>query len=193
MKSFNIYLIGVGGQGIGLLSEVIIRAADKAKLNVRGVDTHGLAQRGGTVSSNIRIGENIYSPLIMKGQADLVIALERHEALRGMIDYSKNGGTVLYYDAVWQPLDVRLRKSKEIENEMVEKEANQRNVKLIRVYIDDLEDARMQNMTILAAMSKKEIIPDIRKEHYLEAIEDLLAGKVLKKNMELFERIYNES
>lgn len=193
MKSFNIYLIGVGGQGIGLLSEVIIRAADKAKLNVRGVDTHGLAQRGGTVSSNIRIGENIYSPLIMKGQADLVIALERHEALRGMIDYSKNGGTVIYYDAVWQPLDVRLRKSKEIENEMVEKEANQRNVKLIRVYIDDLEDARMQNMTILATMSKKEIIPDIRKEHYLEAIEDLLAGKVLKKNMELFERIYNES
>ncbi|WP_206076285.1 2-oxoacid:acceptor oxidoreductase family protein [Marinitoga lauensis] len=123
MKAFNIYLIGVGGQGIGLLSEVIIRSADKAGLNVRGVDTHGLAQRGGTVSSNIRIGDNINSPLIMKGQADLVVALERHETLRGMNDYSKNNSTLIYYDAVWQPLDVRLRKAKEVENEIIEKEA----------------------------------------------------------------------
>jgi indolepyruvate ferredoxin oxidoreductase beta subunit len=191
MKSFNIYLIGVGGQGIGLLSEVIIRAADKAGLNVRGVDTHGLAQRGGTVSSNIRIGENINSPLIMKGQADLVVALERHEALRGMNDYSKNGSTVIYYDAVWQPLDVRLRKAKEIENEIVEKEAKRRNIDLIKVYINDLSDARMQNMAVLATMAKNKLIPNVEKEHYLLAVNDLLTGDVLKNNLELFEKVYN--
>ncbi|WGS65147.1 2-oxoacid:acceptor oxidoreductase family protein [Marinitoga aeolica] len=191
MKAFNIYLIGVGGQGIGLLSEVIIRAADKAGLNVRGVDTHGLAQRGGTVSSNIRIGENINSPLIMKGQADLVVALERHEALRGMNDYSKNGSTVIYYDAVWQPLDVRLRKAKEIENEIVEKEAKRRNIDLIKVYINDLSDARMQNMAVLATMAKNKLIPNVEKEHYLLAVNDLLTGDVLKNNLELFEKVYN--
>ncbi|KAF2956947.1 2-oxoacid:acceptor oxidoreductase family protein [Marinitoga sp. 38H-ov] len=191
MKSFNIYLIGVGGQGIGLLSEVIIRAADKAGVNVRGVDTHGLAQRGGTVSSNIRIGENINSPLIMKGQADLVVALERHEALRGMNDYAKNGATVIYYDAVWQPLDVRLRKSKEIENTTIEEEAKRRNVNLIRVFLEDLTDARMQNMAVLATMSKNKLIPNVEKEHYLLAINDLLSGKLLENNLELFEKVFS--
>jgi indolepyruvate ferredoxin oxidoreductase beta subunit len=191
MKAFNIYLIGVGGQGIGLLSEVIIRAADKSGLNVRGVDTHGLAQRGGTVSSNIRIGDNINSPLIMKGQADLVVALERHEALRGMNDYSKNNSTVIYYDAVWQPLDVRLRKAKEIENETIELEAKRRNIKLIKVFLDDLKDARMQNMAVLATMAKNKLIPNVEKEHYLSAINDLLSGNVLENNLELFEKVFS--
>ena len=56
----NIYLIGVGGQGIGLLSEVLIRAADHAGFGVTGVDTHGLAQRGGIVVSQIKIGDTIH-------------------------------------------------------------------------------------------------------------------------------------
>lgn len=99
----NIYMIGVGGQGIGLLSETLIRAADYAGLKVRGVDTHGLAQRGGTVQSHLRIGEGIYSSLIQKGRADIVIGLERNEALRGMETYLKEGGTLIYYDTSWQP------------------------------------------------------------------------------------------
>ncbi|KLO22495.1 pyruvate ferredoxin oxidoreductase [Marinitoga sp. 1197] len=189
MKIFNIYLIGVGGQGIGLLSEVIIRAADKANLPVKGVDTHGLAQRGGTVSSNIRIG-NVNSPLIMKNQADLVVALERHETLRGMNDYSKNNSTVIYYDTVWQPLDVRLRKNKEINNDVLLKAANKRNINLIKVYIDDLNDARMQNMAVLATMAKYNLIPNVQKNHYIAAIKDLLTGNILKNNIELFEKIY---
>ncbi|WP_459995883.1 2-oxoacid:acceptor oxidoreductase family protein [Marinitoga arctica] len=184
-------MIGVGGQGIGLLSEVIIRAADKANLNVRGVDTHGLAQRGGTVSSNIRIGDNVNSPLIMKGKADLVVALERHEALRGMNEYSKDSSTVIYYDAVWQPLDVRLRKAKEIENETIQKAAKNRNINLIRVFLSDLKDARMQNMTVLATIAKKRLIPNVEKEYFLQAINDLLSGKVLEKNIDLFEKVYN--
>jgi indolepyruvate ferredoxin oxidoreductase beta subunit len=69
----NIYLAGVGGQGIGLLSEILLRAADHAGLNVIGVDTHGLAQRGGIVISLIKFDENVYSPLIGENQADLVV------------------------------------------------------------------------------------------------------------------------
>ena len=61
---FNIFLIGVGGQGIGLVSEVIARAADVAGIAVHGADTHGLAQRGGSVSSFIRLGDKAYSPMI---------------------------------------------------------------------------------------------------------------------------------
>ncbi len=58
----NIYMAGVGGQGIGLLSEVLLRGLDKTGVTVRGVDTHGLAQRGGVVVSQIRTGEGQFSP-----------------------------------------------------------------------------------------------------------------------------------
>jgi indolepyruvate ferredoxin oxidoreductase beta subunit len=84
MNIFNIYLSGVGGQGIGLLSEIILRAADHAGHAAKAVDTHGLAQRGGIVVSQIRLGASAHSPLIPAGQADLAIGLERHEALRAM-------------------------------------------------------------------------------------------------------------
>ena len=114
MKTFNIYLTGVGGQGIGLLSEVMLRAADYAGLPVKGVDTHGLAQRGGVVVSHLRCGDNVYSPLIQEGDADMVVALERHEALRGTNSFLKNGGTLVYYNTVWQPLEVRLNKAEEV-------------------------------------------------------------------------------
>jgi pyruvate/2-oxoacid:ferredoxin oxidoreductase beta subunit len=64
MKAFNVYLTGVGGQGIGLIGEIILRAADHGGHPVKSVDTHGLAQRGGIVVSQIRFGENVFSPLI---------------------------------------------------------------------------------------------------------------------------------
>ena len=75
MKDFNIYLTGVGGQGIGLISEIILRAADHAGHAVKSVDTHGLAQRGGIVVSQIRMGDGVFSPLISEGTADIAIAL----------------------------------------------------------------------------------------------------------------------
>ena len=107
MTSFNIYLTGVGGQGIGLLSEILLRSADHAGLKVKAVDTHGLAQRGGIVISHLRIGEKVFSPLIFRNQADLVVALERNEALRGLNAALKDNGTLIYYDTSWQPLEVR--------------------------------------------------------------------------------------
>ena len=91
MSGFNIYLTGVGGQGIGLISEVLMRAADHAGLNVMAVDTHGLAQRGGVVVSQIKTGEELHSPLSFQGEADLVVSLERNEALRAAITALKEG------------------------------------------------------------------------------------------------------
>jgi indolepyruvate ferredoxin oxidoreductase beta subunit len=111
MKAFNIYLTGVGGQGIGLISEIILRAADHAGQPVKSVDTHGLAQRGGIVISHIRIGDNVFSPLIPSGQADLGISLERHEALRAVATVLKARGHLIYYNTVWQPLSVRLNEA----------------------------------------------------------------------------------
>ena len=188
-KNLNIYMIGVGGQGIGLLSETLIRAADYADLHVRGVDTHGLAQRGGTVQSHLRIGQNIYSSLIQKGKADLVIALERNEALRGMETYLKKGGSLIYYDTSWQPLDVRLGDGKDVSNNLIKEKSKEREMTSIKVYKDDLEDARMQNVVILAEIAKRKIIKKLEIEDYKRALNDLLSGEVLKKNINIFNEI----
>ena len=180
MEKMNIYMIGVGGQGIGLLSESLIRAADYAGLNVRGVDTHGLAQRGGTVQSHLRIGEGIYSSLIQKGKADLVIALERNEALRGLETYVKDSGKLVYYDTSWQPLDIRLGEGKEVKNSDIKEKAKTKNVENIRVFKEDLEDSRMQNVVILAEIAKRELISEIGIDNYKSALNDY------KRNLERF-------
>jgi len=187
MKATNIYLTGVGGQGIGLLTEILIRAADHASLGVKGVDTHGLSQRGGVVVSQLRIGDNVYSPLIPKGEADMVIGLERHETLRAMNLFLRDGGTVIYYNAVWQPLEVRLNEAEEISEEVISEQCRKRGIKEIKVFKDDLKDTRMQNIVLLANIDRYHLIPGIQTEHYIKAMEDLMEGNMLKNNMKLFQ------
>lgn len=77
----DIVIVGVGGQGVILISDVIGRAAVKAGKPVRGAETHGMAQRGGSVVNHTRIGCR-YSPMVSSGGADIILALEPAEALR---------------------------------------------------------------------------------------------------------------
>ncbi len=188
MKAFNIYLAGVGGQGIGLLSEILLRGADHAGLKVKSVDTHGLAQRGGVVVSQLRLGDRVYSPLIFQNEADLVVALEHHEALRGTNAALKDGGTLLYYNTAWQPLEVRLNLAEPVNGALISKECQKRNIREISVFKADLKDARMQNIVLLANIDKYSLIPGIKKEHYIQAMDDLLQGRLLETNLELFEK-----
>ena len=184
-NQFNIYLTGVGGQGIGLISEIILRAADHAGHPVKGVDTHGLAQRGGIVVSQIRIGEKIHTPLIPRGQADLVVALERHEALRAIAGALKNGGTLVYYNTVWQPLPVRLNQDKEVSEEMISRACSNRQIKEYKVSIPDLDDPRRQNIAVLSVIDQQGIIPGIETGHYQAAMDRFNAGNNARKKYEL--------
>lgn len=188
MDAFNIYLTGVGGQGIGLISEVILRAADHAGKQVKGVDTHGLAQRGGIVVSQIRIGRQLHSPLIPARKADLVIALERHEALRGVNAALRDGGTLVYYDAVWQPLSVRLGQAEEVVGDMLDTACARRGIQATRVFDPDLGEARMQNMVLLRYIDQYGLIPGIDTGQYRQAMEDLMSGSMLDRNLALFNR-----
>lgn len=85
--TMNIIIVGVGGQGIILASEVLTEAALKAGFDVRKTEVHGMAQRGGSVTSHIRFGDTVKSPLIEQGQADIMLAFEKAEGLRycGMV------------------------------------------------------------------------------------------------------------
>jgi indolepyruvate ferredoxin oxidoreductase beta subunit len=189
VKAFNIYLTGVGGQGIGLLSEILLRAADHAGFPVKGVDTHGLAQRGGIVVSQIRIGSDVHSPLIRRGDADLVVALERHEAFRGITAFLKDGGAVIYYDAVWQPLPVRLNQASEVDNDAILAHCSERKIQVFRILKPGLTDARMQNVAVLAGIHRNHLIPGIAFGHYQSAMSDLMEGDMLEKNMVLMNEV----
>ena len=187
MKAFNIYLTGVGGQGIGLISEIILRAADHGGHPVKSVDTHGLAQRGGIVVSHIRIGADVFSPLIPAGKADLVISLERHEALRAARTALKDNGRLIYYNTVWQPLSVRLNEAAEVVEADIEDFCSARGIKVISVFHADLQDIRMQNMAVLSEIHRHGLIPGIGLKHYQMAMADLMSGTMLKKNQGLFD------
>ena len=189
MKSFQIYLCGVGGQGIGLLCEILLRAADYAGHLAKAVDTHGLAQRGGSVVSHIRLGDEVFSPLIADGTADLVVALERHEALRGLQKAARTGGVLVYYDTVMQPLGVRLGIDTEISNEYLALACSRREIQVHVVAAPDLPDARMQNIVVLAGLIRQRLIPGITSDHCLAAMDDLMQGEALAANRQLIARL----
>ncbi len=90
----NIVLCGVGGQGTVLASKLIAAAAMKKGLSVMIAETIGMAQRGGSVFSHVRIGEDVCSPMIARGSADLIVGFEPGEAVR-MLPFLKEGGQVV--------------------------------------------------------------------------------------------------
>jgi indolepyruvate ferredoxin oxidoreductase, beta subunit len=181
---FNIYMAGVGGQGIGLLAEILARAADYAGLQVRGCDTHGLAQRGGMVTSHLRLGRS-WSPLVPDGEADLVIALECHEAVRAADSMLKPGGTLIWYDTSLQPLAVRRGEEAAVEQADVLRVAEARGARAIRVTQEGLPDPRMQNVALVASILSQELIPGLGKAQVRKAMKDLMTGAVLEANLGL--------
>jgi indolepyruvate ferredoxin oxidoreductase beta subunit len=92
-KVINVLIVGVGGQGVLLASEVLSEAAMMAGLDVKKSEVHGMSQRGGVVSSHVKFGPRVYSPIIPYGQADVLISFEQAEALRA-VDWIKKDGFV---------------------------------------------------------------------------------------------------
>lgn len=84
MKEFNIVIVGVGGQGLITLLQIIAQAAMEEKYDVKTSELHGLSQRGGSVEVHIRFGKKIFSPLISQDEANLILGLEMQEPLRAI-------------------------------------------------------------------------------------------------------------
>jgi len=95
VKEFNILITGVGGQGVILISELLGNAAVNDGLNVRGSEVLGMAVRGGAVTSTIRIGSEVYGPLIPMGKCDILIGIEPSEALRNITYLSPSSLVIL--------------------------------------------------------------------------------------------------
>jgi indolepyruvate ferredoxin oxidoreductase beta subunit len=90
----DIFLAGIGGQGILLASEIIAQAGLAAGYDVKKSEVHGMSQRGGTVTSCVRLGNNVYSPLIERGKADIVVSFAPEEGRRYR-EHLRRGGLFL--------------------------------------------------------------------------------------------------
>ena len=103
----DIVLCGVGGQGTVLASRLISDAAMEKGVPVMSAETIGMAQRGGSVFSHLRLGEGVYSPMIARGEADLILAFEPGEAVR-MLPYLKEGGQIVVSSRPVMPVTATL-------------------------------------------------------------------------------------
>ena len=106
----NVLLVGVGGQGVLLGSEVLAAVAAIAGFEVKKSEVHGMAQRGGSVVSHLRFGAEVYSPLISRGAADYLVSFERLETLR-YLDFLHAGSVVLVNNQQIVPLPVGVGKA----------------------------------------------------------------------------------
>ena len=96
-KVTNVLLVGVGGQGTILASKILSEGLVEAGYDVKMSEIHGMSQRGGNVSTQVRFGDRVNSPIIGKGEADIIVAFEKMEALR-WINYLKKGGKMIIND-----------------------------------------------------------------------------------------------
>lgn len=115
MKTVNVSLVGVGGQGILLTANMLARTATIAGMDVKKSEIHGMAQRGGSVISSVRFGEKVHSPIIPEGQSDILVAFDRLEALR-WAHFLSPDGKVLMNNVDLMPVTVSSGQQKPVED-----------------------------------------------------------------------------
>ncbi len=103
-KITGVLMVGVGGQGIILSSNILSQVAMEAGLDVKKSEVHGMSQRGGTVSSHVRYGEKVWSPIIPEGNADILMAFEAAEALRASHDLAADGRAIVSTQQIIPPI-----------------------------------------------------------------------------------------
>lgn len=181
----NISLVGVGGQGTLLASEILCRVALLSGKDVKKSEVHGMAQRGGSVVSQVRIGPKVYSPLIAEGQTDILIAFEKVEALRYAHLVSPDG-VALVNDQEIRPITVSSGTS-EWPTDLNERlAATFKKLELIPALkmAQDLGNVRVMNVCMIGALSN---FADIEESIWLQAIKELVPAKVVEINLKAFE------
>ncbi|MGP8281808.1 MAG: indolepyruvate oxidoreductase subunit beta, partial [Desulfomonilaceae bacterium] len=102
-RVYNVLIVGVGGQGIILASDVLGRVAARHGYDVKKNEIHGMAQRGGSVSSHVRFGKIVSSPIIKMGEADVLLSFEQIETLRYFPFLSENGQVIVNNQKILPP------------------------------------------------------------------------------------------
>lgn len=167
----NILLIGVGGQGTILAAKLLTTGLMEQGYDVKMSEIHGMSQRGGSVSSQIRYGDKVYSTVIETGSADLIIAFEKMEALRAL-EYLKPGGKIVVNDLEIESIPIQTGKF-DYPSDALETLKEKADTLVIEAskLARELGNTRVTNMILLGTIIKK---------MELEAID---WEKILRENM----------
>ena len=180
----NILLVGVGGQGILLASEILSEAAMLAGFDVKKSEIHGMSQRGGSVVSNVRYGSEVFSPIVPEGEGDILFGFELLETMRSL-PFLKPGGTVVANDLQISPPSV-LMGQETYPEELAER---------IKVQFADFMlvdgpkiaaaagNAKAANTVLLGVVSKR---LNISETYWLKALEKMVPVKALEINKRAF-------
>jgi indolepyruvate ferredoxin oxidoreductase beta subunit len=184
-KSVNVLAVGIGGQGIIRLSDILADLAFKAGYDIKKSEIHGLSQRGGSVTSHIRWGKKVYTPVIMDGTADFLLALEELEALR-YAHKVKPGGIILVNDFSALPVTVVMGTA-EYPEDLYDQLATYGKVERIAASktANELGNIRASNTVMLGALSRH---LDISDEIWESVLHDSFPEKFRALNTEAFER-----
>ena len=184
MKTKNIMIVGVGGQGSLLASKLLGRLLLTRGYDIKVSEVHGMSQRGGSVVTYVRYGDKVYSPVIDKGQADCIVSFELLEAAR-WTEYLKPGGKIIVNTQQINPMPVIIGAAQYPEN-LVEK------MKAAGIDVDAFDaltlaeqagSAKAVNIVLMGHLSRNF---DFTEEEWLTALEQSVAPKFLEMNKKAF-------
>ncbi len=182
----NILIVGVGGQGVLLASEVLSETAMKHGLDVKKSEVHGMSQRGGVVTSHVRIAETVYSPLIQEGTVDYLMAFEISEGLRAL-DWLKSGGTLISSMTRMVPPITTIGDFEYPKDPAGKIREILPGAKILDAdkIASDLGNIRLVNTILLGVLSTSMDIPE---ETWLEVIKKRVPKKFIDANLEAFKK-----
>ena len=185
MKTKNVMIVGVGGQGSLLASKLLGRLLLSRGYDVKVSEVHGMSQRGGSVVTYVRFGERVCSPIIDKGEADFIVSFELLEAAR-WTSYLKSGGTVVVNTQQINPMPVIIG-AMEYPDQLVER------MRSAGVKVDAFDalsvaneagSARAVNIALMGRLSR---YFDFTQEEWMQAIEASVPQKALELNKKAFQ------
>lgn len=183
-KKMNILMAGVGGQGVLLASEILCDVMMNAGFDVKKSEVHGMAQRGGSVTSHVIMGEKVYSPIIRKGEADMLFSFEILETMR-YLDYLKKDATILVNHQKILPPSVSMGKDNYPDHSIDLLKSHFKNVSVVNA-LDIARQAgnpKALNVVFIGSLSKHF---DVDESLWHKAIENILPPKLVPLNIKAF-------
>ena len=188
LPSISFLLAGVGGQGTILASDVLAEAGIKSGYDAKKAEVHGMAQRGGSVTTHVRWAERVFSPLAAKGEVDVLVAFEKLEALR-YIQSLRPGGTVLVNDHQIIPITVTSGGAEYPSDATIHSLLDQAAAKAIWIrgmdIAEELGNARVANVVLLGALSR---LLDVDQTIWEQVIERRVPARFAELNLMAFRR-----
>jgi indolepyruvate ferredoxin oxidoreductase beta subunit len=182
----NILIVGVGGQGVLLASELLSEVAIAGGFDVKKSEVHGMSQRGGVVSSHVRIGRKVYSPIIPYGKADIVLSFEQAEGMRAL-DWLSPNGRIIVSTTRLVPPSANFGKLRYPDDPV--EEIRKRTPNVIAVEADkmarELGNVRLVNTILLAVASP---FIGFERSAWEEAIKKLVKPAFVAINLQAFAR-----